>query len=349
MKKPSLDKPAVNLMLDSGAYSAWRSDNPIDLEQYAEYLEKAGSAVQCYVNLDVIPGERGNKHPSSIEVEESAKRGWQNYLRLKKMGLHPIPVFHRGEQYYWLEKMLGEGVEYLGLGGIAFGSYKMRKQWLDQVFSFLCGDRGYPPVKLHGFGVASVPFLLAYPWYSIDTTSWRTPTLYGKVFVPFPNADGSYCYDKTPKLLIISRRSRKKEDNMNIHLEKMGKKTTAYAKQYFTSLGFDFDACRDVDLERRRMLLCYYQEVRRQHRPKPFRLKKKLRGFYDSLSSLTTIFEPKRVRIYYGIGDIKEDWQMFRDEGIKDRLISYLECRKLPLDSLRDFVRTGIVEQKEKK
>jgi hypothetical protein len=348
-KKSSLDKPAVNLMLDSGAYSAWKSGNPIDLEQYAEYLEKTGLLVQCYVNLDVIPGERGDKHPSSAEVEESAKRGWQNYLCLKKMGLHPIPVFHRGERMYWLEKMLGEGVTYLGLGGIAFGSFGMRLRWLEEVFAFLCGDRGWPPVKLHGFGVASPELMTRFPWYSVDTTSWRTPALYGKVYVPRLDTVGRVTYEVSPQIVIINDRQRISEfGNQQTLWKKMGTQTAAYVKEYFESLGFDFDTARNSDVERRRMLVRYLQAVMQNHKPVPFR-SNGLSGFFSATSKFTQVYAPKRVRIYYGIGNIKEDYQLFQEEGIKDRLISYLECRKLSFEALREFTRTGFINQKEKK
>ena len=57
-----------------------------------------------YVNLDSIPAKK------TLEAREAAARqSYKNQQVMKEAGLHPIPVFHQGENWLWLEKMLKDG------------------------------------------------------------------------------------------------------------------------------------------------------------------------------------------------------------------------------------------------
>ena len=98
----------VKLMLDSSAYSAWKSGVEIDLDKYISYCLANQAYLDTIVNLDVIPGEFGRK-PTVDEVEASAEQGYSNMKRMEEYGLSPIPVFHQGERPYWLERLIGEG------------------------------------------------------------------------------------------------------------------------------------------------------------------------------------------------------------------------------------------------
>ena len=343
MNRPIL-KPVVNLMIDSGAYTAWRSGNPIDLSKYAEYLQRVGSEVYSYINLDVIPGERGDKHPSASQVEECAKQSWRNYIKLKKLGLNPMPVFHRGERIYWLEKILGEGCDYIGLGGIAFGTHSLRKLWLDQAFSYLCRDRGYPPVKLHGFGVTSIPLMLGYPWFSVDSTAWRKTSRFGIVYIPYQKPGGGYNYDVKPKAVVISKQPRKTGHSENMHLELMGKTTRKYVKEYIGSLGFDFEVDRDDFRMRDRMLLRYYKEMLKNHQIKPFQLSGAT-SFFQKTYQTEDAFKPKRLRLFFGLLDISDMPEMLLEEKIRDRLSPFMPCTRWTLEDMRKYVATGVFEK----
>ena len=47
---------SVELILDSGAFSAWRLGDTIDLRAYIEYVKRYGHLFKAYVCLDTIPG-----------------------------------------------------------------------------------------------------------------------------------------------------------------------------------------------------------------------------------------------------------------------------------------------------
>jgi len=90
-------------MLDSGAYSAWNRDETIDIDEYIAFIKKHRKLVDTYVNLDVIPGKYGRPRTQQ-EVEASAKLSYENLQYMKSKGLSPIPVFHQGERFHWLER-----------------------------------------------------------------------------------------------------------------------------------------------------------------------------------------------------------------------------------------------------
>ena len=78
----------MNILLDSGAFSAWRLGKPINIDEYCDFV----AANECWIsrcfNLDVI-------NPAA--PEEAANASFANLLRMRKQGLNPIPVFHVGE------------------------------------------------------------------------------------------------------------------------------------------------------------------------------------------------------------------------------------------------------------
>jgi len=113
-------EPAVNdfeLMLDSGAYSVWKQGAELTLEGYIDFVLQYKSAWTTVVNLDVIPG-KPHQIVTPAEVERAAEVGWENYYELKRAlaphGITPIHVFHRGDDFKHLKKMLDE-CEYIGL------------------------------------------------------------------------------------------------------------------------------------------------------------------------------------------------------------------------------------------
>ena len=169
-KCPAPPDLKLQVMLDSGAHSAWSKGVVLDIEKYARFMENTpGFATR--VNLDVVPGRRNCSLTSSM-IEDAATQSWKNYQWLTKRGFSVLPVFHTGERFYWLDKMLGEGIDYVGLGGIVSDSRARRVRWLDKVFTHITDSRGIPYLKTHGFGVSDFQIMRRYPWFSCDSASW---------------------------------------------------------------------------------------------------------------------------------------------------------------------------------
>ncbi len=80
MKSPP---EGLELMLDSGAFSAWDSGAVVTLEEYAAFVTKYSTFFDWIVNLDVIPGQPGRR-PSPAEIDESAEIGWKHFYELKR-------------------------------------------------------------------------------------------------------------------------------------------------------------------------------------------------------------------------------------------------------------------------
>lgn len=161
----------VNFILDSGAFSVWTKGETIDLEEYIKFCKmfksRFGDRLNSLsiVNLDKIPAEPGRK-PTYAEVEESARIGRENFLRMTDEGLNVIPVFHQHEDLKWLEFMKKE-VDYIGISPANDVSTKVRMIWLDNVYADLKAD-----YKTHSFGGIAERILKRYPVFSGDSSSW---------------------------------------------------------------------------------------------------------------------------------------------------------------------------------
>jgi hypothetical protein len=151
--------PIPRIFLDSGAFSAATQGARIDIGEYADYIERNIAYIEVYANLDVI----GNDQKTSAN---------QRYLETR--GLRPLPVFHAHEPWEVLRDMIGE-YDYIGLGGIAIKQAQRFAPWIRKCFE-LAGDR-----KLHGFGVSNWLLLRAFPWHSVDHTSWGSGFRFGAV------------------------------------------------------------------------------------------------------------------------------------------------------------------------
>jgi hypothetical protein len=129
----------MNIMVDSGAFSAWTKDKEINLDEYISFIKRFEDDISYYINLDVIPGDPGRK-PTAKEIDFSANKGWENYQKMLEEGLNPIPVFHFGEDIKWLRRIIDSGVNYVGLGGIVGRPRPLVKKWLDKVFDMMSMD-----------------------------------------------------------------------------------------------------------------------------------------------------------------------------------------------------------------
>lgn len=192
MKRVKRRANRVRLMLDSGAFTAWTKGEEINLKEYIQYIKDNQSIIDTYFNLDVIPGRKGEKRTPAM-VEKSARLSYDNLQKMRKAGLDPIPVFHQGERFYWLEKMLDDGIDYISLGGLGGQTARESKIWLDKCFTRLTDKEGRAIIKVHGLGVASFNLLKRYPWYTCDATSWARTSAYGFIYVPaYKNGEPDY-------------------------------------------------------------------------------------------------------------------------------------------------------------
>lgn len=172
-------EPQNTIMVDSGAFTAWTKGNKIDVRQYIDFCQELRDTAKCrlvFVNLDVIPG-RFRVKPTRQERLHSAREGWRNFGMMAASRLPVLHVFHQHEEMAWL-KDIAAASDYVGVSPANDVSVPERLRWLDKVFSTVGTS-----VRAHGFGVTTTRLLERFPFYSVDSSSWLAPSLYGGVLV----------------------------------------------------------------------------------------------------------------------------------------------------------------------
>lgn len=149
-------------VLDSGAFSAWKSGKKIDLQEYIDtchkLLETDPTLTEVF-SLDVI----GDWEGTARNTEEM----W-------RQGIPAIPAFHYGEPEEALIDM-AKTYPKIALGGIVGLGRKEKKRWIGQCFARVW------PKKIHGFGVTAEDILMSFPFHSVDATNWEIgPCAYGR-------------------------------------------------------------------------------------------------------------------------------------------------------------------------
>ena len=144
--------PGTEIMLDSGAFSAWNAGKTIDINKYISFIQD--NHIELYFNLDVIGDVEGTKRNQAI---------------MEHAGLNPIPVFHYGEPLEYLDWLVDQGYTYIGLGGTVKKSVQQRQAFFNEVFA------RHPNINYHGLGVTAKPLIENYNWYSADSTTWLAP------------------------------------------------------------------------------------------------------------------------------------------------------------------------------
>lgn len=136
------------VLLDSGAFSAWKRGLNINLDDYMTYIKEYG--IHQYFNLDVVG---------------DAEATTRNQSLMEAAGFHPIPVFHYGEPWPLLDQLVAK-YSLIGLGGTVGKPYSVKEQWFRQVFS------RHPEGEFHGLGFASDKLIRQFPFSSVDSVWW---------------------------------------------------------------------------------------------------------------------------------------------------------------------------------
>jgi hypothetical protein len=227
---PAGYRPAV--LLDSGAYTNFKMGKkaaetgakftPMTVEGYCEFLERNHDKFFAYFNMDAI---------NHADKEASARDSRENYLIMRKRGLHPIPVFHQGEDIRWLHQMLDDGAEYIALAvASTLHSREKEKGWYDCIWNSLVNAGGLPTLRVHALGDTREFSLQAYPWYSCDSSSWAQNTGKGGRVKVLANG----------KSLNISMRKDGLSDRSNRDLESFSGEELEALLSVFAEYGIDY-------------------------------------------------------------------------------------------------------------
>lgn len=166
----------TKVFIDSGAFTAFTKGTKIDLNAYIDYCHKNADIIEMISVLDEI-------NPDN--VNQAVKTTVNNLFEMKRQGLEGvIPTFHMGEPEEVL-KFYVDNYPYISLGGMVGISVKQLMVWLDRMWSkYLTNDDGTPKIKVHGFGITSLPAMLRYPWTSVDSSTWVQWSAAGMILLP---------------------------------------------------------------------------------------------------------------------------------------------------------------------
>jgi hypothetical protein len=156
----------LSVMLDSGAYTAWKSGKTIDIDALvAEVLEGQCPSTEGGFEWDQCV---------ALDAIGDPERSMVNARYMQEKGCRVIPVFHYGEPWEVLE----EYCQLFGHVGLScrFGeSIPDAIRWVEQCFA-----RQWPHL-FHSFGWIDSRILLRVPFDTCDAATWQmAPTAFGR-------------------------------------------------------------------------------------------------------------------------------------------------------------------------
>jgi hypothetical protein len=150
------------LFIDSGGFEAQKNGAKINVKDYSQYIKRNLDMITVYANLD------------NSDINESQ----QNLEYMESVDLKPIPVWHATEPLDLFERMC-EKYPYIAVGGVEYGGNRdITERVTRQIFPIAMKYK----TKIHSFGMTFIPLLREYPFYSADSSSWRSGFRYGTVF-----------------------------------------------------------------------------------------------------------------------------------------------------------------------
>lgn len=180
-----LDYTPQDLTLDSGAFTAWNSGKSVNITDYADWCIEQQSKTPSLkaVNLDVIPGEVG-RTSTEQERKDGMSMSLKNADYLRGRGISIEEVFHQDEPFEFLDLLISRlpKGDVLCISPRNDVSKQSKMAWLQKVLVHLVKTQGKTNLpKMHGLAVTSKDLTLAFPFYSVDSSTYTISTRFGKV------------------------------------------------------------------------------------------------------------------------------------------------------------------------
>lgn len=141
-----------NILLDSGAYSAFTKGKTVNLLDYMRYITDNLPFLESYISLDVI-------------TDAQLSVAFYDLMRMK--GLDPIPVYHYGEDQGTLDHYLTVGANRVALGGtVPIKNKRVVADWCKELHSM------HPEINFHLLGSTSKVVRESESVSSCDASSW---------------------------------------------------------------------------------------------------------------------------------------------------------------------------------
>lgn len=210
------------LFIDSGAYTASTLGKVIDIDKYIEYMNEISDYVDIIAPLDVIP---------TSEQDNTEELSDANYKYMEERLKHPeklIPVYHQGESYDHLRKLLSYGKDYIALGALVGATKNILRPFFTNTFRII---REYEKetgrkIKVHAFGMSSIELLESYPIYSADSTTYILSATRGDIMTPWG-------------LITVSDMQKERPKNIINHIDY----NQEILEEYLQSIGLSTETC----------------------------------------------------------------------------------------------------------
>lgn len=164
MKPDEIDllvsNPKIELLLDSGAFTALNAGAEIVLEEYLEFLKTYQKKLFGYFALDKLGDP--DKTRANLKV-------------MLKAGLTPLPIHVRGADDKEMDELFSHS-RWVGLGGLRRPHRgPASKEYVKQKMAWANGR------DVHWLGYTTRSMMLAFRPYSVDCSSWHMPMKYGNL------------------------------------------------------------------------------------------------------------------------------------------------------------------------
>lgn len=170
IRKRKEKNPDIRVMIDSGAhtfqsdkakYDSWSLTDFEDyIKRYVKWLKANKDVVECAVELDI-----------DWNVGTNVVQGWQKkyFIPLLQDGLDVIFVWHKQRGLEGWEEMCSD-FSYVGLPGEFSSEADFNK--------YMTVAKRYT-TKVHGFAATKQSDYRDWPWFSGDSTTWKSCERYG--------------------------------------------------------------------------------------------------------------------------------------------------------------------------
>jgi hypothetical protein len=177
------DTSKTELMLDSGAFSAWtKGQGAIDvhwlLDQYREFDRKCAKRFKAvhFISLDIIPGSPGER-PTHDEIADAVRRSDDNHKVLQDaFGDRVIPVYHQEESSDRLAELQEINPSYVCISPQNGIIEEDRYEWARDVHAKLNGT-----INTHGLATTGGEMMETIDWRSVDSSTWVKTAAYGGI------------------------------------------------------------------------------------------------------------------------------------------------------------------------
>ena len=212
-----IKKDNTKVFLDSGAFSAFTKGIEVDIKAYCRYIQD---------NMEIIETTENSVCASVLDGIGDPQLTYENQMTMQGLGVTPLPCFHYGEDERYLDYYV-ENYDYITIGGMVPISTPQLKLWLDRLWEdHLTHADGTPKIKVHGFGLTSLPLMMRYPWYSVDSSTWVQWAANGMILEP-----------GVGQINISDRSSSRKIENQ--HIDNIAAVQREAIEKKIESFGFD--------------------------------------------------------------------------------------------------------------